>query len=296
MKQYPYKGLDASSYKFIPWGYEKLSDTVNNLMSGTLVVITGRPSEGKSTFVHSIILNALDKKSKVLLVDGEHHQDILLSNMMRKVVGNDPKLYDKQPFGRFDKYEPKKHILDMLNEWMKEFHICSKYKNDLSDFDTIFSLFEEYVKKEKIDMIVMDNLMSLVDSTQAEINAKQSKFMKKCSSLAKSANIPIIIVAHPNTSAAKGKKMDYYQISVTGDIPNLADVILQIVKDPTDDSGEKIADGMIGILKNRFGEKYDDILLAFDSETHSLCEIVGDSYMTVRYNWRNEGKQSGLPF
>lgn len=294
MKQYPYKGIDTSHYKFIPWGYKTLSDSVNHLMSGSLVVVTGRPSEGKSTFVHSVILNAIDKKKKVLLVDGEHHQNILLSNLCRKAIGNDSSLYNRKPFGTATVYDPKPHVLKLINEWMQDLHICSKYKNDLSDFDNIFELFQEYVKKEKIDLIVLDNLMSLVDSTQSEMNAKQSKFMKKCSSLAKAANIPIILIAHPNATANKGKKMDYYQISGTGDIPNLADVIIQIIKDPTNNLDEKIADGMIGILKNRYGEKYDDILLAFDTDTYSLCEIIDGTYGTIMYNWRNEGKQTGF--
>jgi twinkle protein len=125
------------------------------------------------------------------------------------------------------------------------------------------------------------------------MNANQSKFMKKCSSLAKATNVPVVLCAHPNSSAAKGKKIDYYQISGTSDIPNLAEIVVQIIKEPTNDEGGVIADGMISILKNRYGEKNEDILLTFDKETHSLCEMKKDGgYDTISYNWKNEGKQS----
>ena len=291
LKDSKYVGVDPKDYKFIPTGFPKLSDSINDLMSGIVTVITGRPAEGKSTFVHTILLNALDKKFNVLLVDGEHPQEILLSSLFRKVIGNEVGTYEKVKFNKNDIYKAKPHIQDMLNDWIQELHICSKYENDLSDFDKVFDLFEEYVLKHKIDFIICDNLMSLIDSTQSEMNAKQSKFMKKCSSLAKVANIPIVIVAHPNGTALKGKKIDYYQISGTSDISNLAEVVLQIIKDPTADNGEKLADGMIAILKNRYGKKNDDIMLAFDIETHSLCEVDEDTYSTIRYNWRNEGKQ-----
>ena len=291
LKQTKYKGINTKSYKFIPVGYSTLSDSINDLMSGTVMVVTGRPSEGKSTFVHTILLNAIDKKFKVLLVDGEHPQEVLLSNLFRKAIGSEHGMYDKKKFNKLDVYEAKPHVQDMLNEWIQDLHICSKYENDLSNFDDVFKLFESYVKEHDIDFIVADNLMSLIDSTQAEMNARQSKFMKKCSSLAKATNIPIVIVAHPNGTAMKGKKIDYYQISGTSDIANLAEVVVQIIKDPTNDNGEKLADGMIAILKNRYGEKYDDIMLVFDQETHALCEQDGDTYSTIRYNWRNEGKQ-----
>lgn len=296
MKQTKFKGVDTSKYKFIPVGYNKLSNSINDLMSGTLMVITGRPSEGKSTLVHTILLNGIDKGYKGLLLDGEHPQEILLMDLFRKVIGNERGLYTKSKLNKLDVYTPKPLVQEKLDEWISDLHICSKYENDLSNFDNVFELFKLYVEKENIDFIIADNLMSLIDSTQSEMNANQSKFMKKCSSLAKSANIPIVIVAHPNGGAVQGKKMDYYQISGTSDIANLADVIIQVIKNPTNEGGEIIADGMLGILKNRYGNCYDDILLAFDDDTHSLCEQDGDTYNTIGYNWRNEGKQGGLPF
>ena len=79
--------------------------------------------------------------------------------------------------------------------------------------------------------IVLDNLMSLVDSTQAELFATQSKFMSACCSLAKKYNVVVLLVAHPNGTLTPDTKMDYYQISGNKDIPNLADVIIQVGKD-----------------------------------------------------------------
>lgn len=295
MKDKKYKGINEKDYKFIPIGFTKLSDSINDLMSGNVMVVTGRPAEGKSTFVHTVLLNAIDKGHKVLLIDGEHPQEILLNNLFRQVIGDEQGMFTKAKFNKLDIYKAKPHIQDMLDEWIKDLHICSKYENDLSNFDEVFKMFEKYVIDYKIDFIIADNLMSLIDSTQSEMNANQSKFMKKCSSLAKATNIPIIICAHPNGTAAKGKKMDYYQISGTSDIANLAEVVVQIIKEPTNNDGVLIADGMIGILKNRYGESSDDILLAFDKETHSLCEMKFDgSYDTISYNWKKEGKQEGF--
>lgn len=287
-----YEGLGKQNFKFVPTGYKTLDEGINDLMSKTVTVITGRPGEGKSTFVHSCMLNAIDKGYKVFLLDGEHSQEKLLHDLFKKVIGNEYRLYDNRRFNKKMLIEPKKHIQEMLNVWIKDLHICSKYENDLSNFDLIFDLLKLYIRTEKIDVIFLDNIMSLIDSTQTEMNARQSKFMKNCTSLAKAANVPIVIVGHPNGTAVKGQKIDYYQISGTSDIPNLADVVIQVVKDPLSEDGQKLADGRLYVLKGRHYSIEQGIDLVYDNDTSSLCEITGESYEPTKYNWRKEGNQN----
>ena len=118
--------------------------------------------------------------------------------------------------------------------------------------------------------------------------------MKHCTSLAKSANVAVVLVAHPNGSAAKGKEIDYYQISGTSDIPNLMDNAIQIIKDPTDDDGVVQCDGRAVILKNRKYGIYGKVDFAFDPETISLLEIKNEQVKGKKYNWRMEGKQEWI--
>jgi len=292
LKDSPYVGMVDQNTKYIATGIETLDNAFNSLVSGTVTIITGRPASGKSTLVHSIILNAIDKRHKTLLFDGEYERNQLLNTLFRQVIGNDETLYKKIRCNLKVRYEPKPQVQKMLNKWFDDILITfSKHETDLTDLKTIFELTLNTCKALDVDVVVYDNLMSLISSSQAEQNAEQTNFMKMCTSLAKAANVAVILVTHPNGTALKGKELDFYQISGTTNLPNLADNIIHVIKDPTDDNEEVISDGRINVLKNRYYGEYPKIDLAYDKTTMSLCEIYGGGYKVGAYNWRMNGRQ-----
>ena len=291
----PYDSLKTLDTKYVSYGIDSLDQALNGLESRTVTVITGRPSEGKSTFVHNVILNAVNTSKKVLLIDGEHNRNDLYNNLFRKVIGGDRTLYDEITCFKKVRKEPKPLVLEKLTKWFgNKLMMAFNYEMEVDGFDSMFSVMARYCKGSKIDLVVLDNLMSLVYSSQAEINSKQSDFMKRCVKLAKAENVAIMLVAHPNKGAPKGKEIDYYSISGTADIPNLMDNAIQIIKDPTDDDGGIICDGMAVVLKNRKYSEYPKIEMAFDKSTMGLCEIVNGQIKGKKYDWRQEGKQEWI--
>jgi len=295
VKHQPYKSITESNKKYIPTGFCKLDEALNDLVTGTVTIINGRPADGKSTVVHQIIVNAIDKGFKTLIVDGEHDQEMLINKLYKIVIGGNRDLYRLVQCNKKYLKEPKPNILEMLKLWHDDrLCILSKHTHSLQNFEALFSLIELSVKAELIDFIVLDNLMSLIDSTSAELNASQSKFMKRCTTLAKAQNVAIILVAHPNKTAQKGKEIDYFQISGNSDLANLADNIFQVIKNPTDDKDGIEADGRIVVQKNRYYGDTPSIDLVYDTETNSLLEIVNGEGRRVKLDWRREGTQNGL--
>ena len=295
LKTKPYESIKNQNKKFGSFGIYSLDNALDGIVSGTVTVITGRPSEGKSTFLHGVILKNIDYGKRVHIVDGEHILNDLYNKLFRQVIGSDNTLYTKVTNNIKTRYEPKPHIQEMLNKWFGDKLMLSlKHESNLSDFDELFKIAEESCKKHNVDIIIFDNMASIIDSTVAELNAKQSKFIKLCSSLAKSANVAVILVSHPNGTAQKGKAIDYYQISGSSDIINIADNVIQVIKDPIEDDGSIKNDGRIVILKNRYFSEYPIIDLTYDKELMALCENSGDSYIVNQYNWRNEGIQEGF--
>lgn len=290
----PYKGLMDQKTKYIPTGLSMIDECLNDLQTGTVTLLTGRPSEGKSVVVHRIIVNAINKRFSTLVIDGEHVQEELINKLYKVVIGADKSLYRIIKCNKKFKKEPLPHILEQLQEWHKnKLYVFSKHETDLDNFNTLFGLIELHCKSTKTDIIIFDNLMSLIDSTSTELNANQSKFMKRCTILAKKMNVAIVLVAHPNKTAAKGDEIDFFQISGNSDLANLADNILQVRKnhEKVNDGSE---DGYITILKNRYYGEYRTSDLYFDKGTSSLYEIVNGEVDIKPINWRREGKQKCL--
>jgi KaiC/GvpD/RAD55 family RecA-like ATPase/5S rRNA maturation endonuclease (ribonuclease M5) len=275
----PYTGITNENVKFIPTGIETLDDTINELESRRVTLVTGRPAEGKSTFVEQIQNNAIDKGYRVLRVDGEHDQCHILNDTYRKIIGGNSKTYDLKKFGRKYKIEPKKHVLEALKKWhYKKLFLYTKGDSNLNNTDQLFEKIKYVVEIEGIDLVILDNLMSLLDANSSEKNEKQSEFMKKCHNLAISHNIHIILVAHPNKTAAKGQTdIDYYQVSGTADLANLADNIINVSKEHDEERISQNINGTIHLLKNRGYGELVKINTYYNSKKKMLEELDQDT-------------------
>jgi RecA/RadA recombinase len=100
-----YESISDGRSSFIPIGMPTLANMTNDFETGKVTVITGPPKEGKSSVLHQIFLNAIDKGFGAVLLDGEHDQSWLLNSLYRKVIGNTPRAYTSVPYN-------KKHIFE----------------------------------------------------------------------------------------------------------------------------------------------------------------------------------------
>ena len=81
LQNHGYKRLDNSNSKYIPTGIVSFDNMTNDLPTKKVSMITGVPKEGKSTFLHRVCLNAIDKGYKVMIIDGEHDRDDLINKL-----------------------------------------------------------------------------------------------------------------------------------------------------------------------------------------------------------------------
>lgn len=296
----PYQPISVGDTKFIPLGIDESDNITNDLMSRTITVITGQTEEGKSIIVHRAALNAIDKGYRVLIVDGEHNQDFLINKLYKMVIGGNVKYYDYKKFNKHYIKEPKPHILEMLQAWHGDkLWILSKKElsNDIkTNFITLLSYIDKIVKSNKIDLIIYDNMMSLVISSAAEKNESQSEFIKAVIDMNEKYNSHSIVVTHIKKGLyERGDDVSIYNINGTSDIPGLADNIMIIRRNFKKHIGaEDISepDGWLGLRKVRANSVHKDIPLYFDKETGSLCEIKNGSYVVKIYNWKGVGEQS----
>lgn len=290
----PYKGLGKSKGNYVPTGIKSIDYVLNDLAPGCTTLVTGRSNGGKTTFVKQIIANAIDKGNKVYLMNGENDTEMLINELYQLVIGREEKYYDWVQINKRRRKEPKPWVLEKLQKWHKnKFYIFNKGESKLKTIEQLTSMLETEIKFNQYDLVVIDNLMSILSVSAAEKNEQQADFMQKLCDLAKNYNTHIILVLHPNKTYSKGQEMDFEQISGTSDLPNKADNIISVIREYDEETIASGVDGHIHVIKNRY---YGDLIKVdtyFDEMTRLLLEIdKNKDILQLSFNW--QGTDNGM--
>ena len=285
----PYEGIQQHEGKFIPTGLSSIDYAINDLGPGILTLVTGRSNGGKSTLVNQIVASAINNGHKSLLVAGEGLQELLINNLYKAVIGRNEKFYNYKKVNKRYFKEPTPEVLKALQKWhYGKLTIFNKGDSKLKTTDDLMDLVESEIKINPPDLLVVDNLMSILSVEQvAEKYESQADFTQRLSDIAKAYKIHIILVLHPNKSVTKGSSMDFEQISGSSDLYNKADVILAVKRNYDDEKLSQGKDGEVSILKNRY---YSDLVAVdtyYDKDTGLLLEIdpSTNGVLFYKFNW-----------
>jgi|GEM_PF-559174 len=281
----PYKGIDAAHGKYIPTGLPSIDHGLNDLAPGLVTLITGRSNGGKSTFCTQIMANAINLDNKVFLVAGEGLQEHLINNLYRAVVGRDEKYFDYKKVNKRYYKEPKPEVLAALKRWHKgKLTIFNKGESRLKTTEELFSMINMEIKMNRPDLVVIDNLMSVLSVEKAnEKYERQADFVQRCCDIAKTENLHIILVLHPNKLISKGSSMDMENISGSSDIYNKADNIIAVKRNYGEDDEYS---GEIEVLKNRYFPDLPRVNTDFDDASGMILEVDETSGQGIYYSFR----------
>lgn len=292
----PYKGIVEVQNKFIATGLPTIDYALNDLVGGLTTLVAGRNNGGKTTFCNQVIANAINEGHKVLVVNGEEKQEVTINKLYTAVIGRDEEQFNSIKINKRFKKEPKKETLRALQKWHQgKLKVFSKGESNLKTTDQLFNLMRREIKKSQTDLVVLDNLMSLLTVTSdTEKNGKQAEFMQKCCDMAKENNVHIIVVLHPNKTYRKGEDMESEQIAGTSDLANKADNIITVIREYDEDKIEKGINGYIKIQKNRDYSDLPKVEVYFDKNTGLLLERELETGKVKAYAFK--WLQHKLPF
>lgn len=199
---------------YIPSGVKQIDDLMIGFKRKHVTVWSGYRGCGKSSLLNMLILNGANYGYKSALWTGELDAAEEKSWLYMQAAG---KQYNKETKNGF--YYTPESVCDKIDPWIDKYFwiFNNEYKNN---FNQIMDEVRGLKKRENIDFIILDNLMTLdIDDLDGDKNDRQKNLMYTLTCLAKEMNIHIHIVAHPNKS---GTFLRPNNISGSGHIPDLA--------------------------------------------------------------------------
>lgn len=295
------KYIDINSIVAIPTGYHELDRKIMGLLLGDVSVISGLSGTGKTSWIDCLCLNVIQKGYKVAIWSGEL-QGFRFQGWINQIAAGKNHVYKKDGYDNI--YYAPKNICDKINSWDKGKLFL--YNNEYgSKWNQLFSDVKEVVEEKGINLLVLDNLMSLnISSYDGDKYSQQTQFINDLKEFAKIKNIHIILVCHPRKESGFLRKES---ISGTADLTNLCDnlfIIHRVGKDFQTRASEFLDstivqnclqyDSVVEVCKNRSMGIIDYIVgMFYENESRRLKNSISEH---IVYGWEEQPKEQKIEY
>lgn len=201
---------------FIKTGITDIDSKLRGLKKNYISLLSGLSGSGKSSLISEICLDCVEGGNNVGVFSGE----LTARNFMRWMNLQAAGKGYVEPTQFVDYYNVKREYQKLIAEWLGNgFYL---YNNEYgSNFSAILEQFEKKVEENKLDLLVLDNLMAFdIKGLSDNKWDAQTEFIKSLKQLAVRKDIHIIFVAHPK-KAMSFLRLD--DISGTADLRNHTD-------------------------------------------------------------------------
>ena len=246
-------------------GFLNIDSEIGGYAKGSLNVIGGRPSMGKSTFAMNVALNILKAGGTVAYFTFEDSEESLLQRMISCLSKTSLWYIANDDRGA----ELGIKASEKIGEWIdKKLFICDTAMMTVSKIRSIVRIWKKRLEEGGFSAIILDYLGYIrpedpgrkTEKTKAQQIGEITKDLKK---LAKEMDCPVILLCQLNRGAESvesSPKMS--DLRESGDIEQDADTVMFLnrpwVRDKTKDKEEAYAvflknrNGSIGTVEMRF--------------------------------------------
>jgi replicative DNA helicase len=273
-------------------GFSDIDNQIYKIVSGTLTIITGMSSSGKSVWVNqTCICQALHQGYDCFVLSAELPSDQFKSWIEWNLAGRE-NIDVKNNHIRKIKPEPLKKIRDWYNGRL----FLYDDNNDNLTPQAILSKMEEMARKFGTKVFVLDNLMMIdFECSESAIYEKQKEFIIKLRNFANKFNVWVFLVAHPKKIECI-RRLTKLDVGGSGAITNAAHYVIGIHRyTPKEKKGERGSNGrwkkepipydcVMDWFKNRITGKQDfSVDLYFDLPSYRFYTKPEELWM--RYKW-----------
>jgi len=229
-----------------------LNSLTDGIKSKKLIIIAGRPSEGKSAFALQLLLGIVESGKKVLYFSLEMSND----ETVDRILIHEGIITSSEASSGKVSGEKLNDAVDYM-KWIEEGGNLKFYEG-VRQIENI----EEAIKKERPFAVVIDQL-SLMDSLRERFNNIRERFTfmtRSLKSIAMSYDVAIILLCQINRDG-QGIKPTLANLKESGSIEEDADAVIMISKIPSSDIDnmggldlDSIRPMRLDLAKNRSGK------------------------------------------
>ncbi len=231
-----YKHIFEEDNDYYSTGWRKLDEYLK-IRTGYLMVVTGYPSRGKSTFVDNLLVNlAIKNDMKHLIASFETTNEDSYVNLLEMIKQKPIKRIKENPDEVFDSFE------------FIASHFYRLGVDRLWNIDQIINTTEFMVKRYGIKTLVIDPYNRLNNEYTDREDKYIGSILAKLCMLSKKLNILVIFVAHPKKPDGE-KVPTMYSISGSGDWYNMADYGIIVHRERDENTKELKNEPTITIAK-----------------------------------------------
>jgi len=276
--------------EFIETGITEFDRRNRGLCKCEITCLSGETGSGKSSLVSQIVLEAAQRGYKTALFSGELKRKRVYKWLIHQAAGKKhirPTQYENYFVVNEECEEP-------ISKWLDEKVYI--YNNNYGNlFSFIKAELNSLVLEKRVDLIVLDNLMSMdIEDLSDESNKQQTLFVKQLKQFAELNNVHIVFVAHPRKPGGQNL-VGQYDVCGSSNIVNLVDNILIIYRTTPRYQTLKAKDFIVNtidgagneirICKDRSGGELDLFIpLYFERESKRLKNKPEEIKI---YGWQN---------
>lgn len=243
------EAVNLSDLPKIKTGVRNLDRICGGLLRGHVVLLSGKRGEGKSTFMSSLVAEAIEQDNSVFVYSGELPNYHFKNWLDLQIAGAENIATRQNEYGD-NEYYLTEETVNKINRWYydKAFIFDNSAVND-DEYEGLLKVITDSICRYDIKLVCIDNLMTAMDcDANSDLYRQQSQFVKNLEKMAQKYDVAIILVAHPKKSNAD---FDNDTVSGSSDITNAVSFVFNYerAKDGED------CDSRLMITKNRLNGK-----------------------------------------
>jgi twinkle protein len=260
------EAVNLSDLPKIKTGVRNLDRICGGLLRGHVVLLSGKRGEGKSTFMSSLVTEAIEQDNSVFVYSGELPNYHFKNWLDLQIAGAENISTRQNEYGD-NEYYLTEETVNIINRWYydKAFIFDNSAVND-DEYEGLLKVITDSICRYDIKLVCIDNLMTAMDcDANSDLYRQQSQFVKSLEKLAQQYDVAIILVAHPKKS---NTDFDNDTVSGSSDITNAVSFVFNYER-------------------AKEGEDYDSRLMVTKNRLNGKL-LVGDNAIKLHYSEKSK--------